>query len=165
MTATLERTVLPPEDLAPLTALGRFLDAQTAPGGLIGANGVAIPLPVEVYTVLKAVVEAMREGRAITVVPLNPRLSTQEAAELLGVSRPTLVKLLEEGALPYEQPGRHRRVKLADVLAYKEARSFEQRRAIDEMTEFAQENGFYEVTPEEAVAAVKAVRRERARGE
>jgi excisionase family DNA binding protein len=51
----------------------------------------------------------MREGKAITLVPRTQRLTTQEAADFLGISRPTLVKLLEDGKIPFDQPGRHRR--------------------------------------------------------
>ena len=68
-----------------------------------------MPLPEEVYRVLVEVVEAMREGKAITLVPRTQRLTTQEAADFLGISRPTLVKFLEDGKIPYDQPGRHRR--------------------------------------------------------
>jgi excisionase family DNA binding protein len=64
-----------------------------------------VQLPQEVYQVLVEVVEAMREGKAITSVPRTQRLTTQEAADFLGISRPTLVKFLEDGKIPYEQPG------------------------------------------------------------
>ena len=70
----------------------------------------------------------------------------QEAADLLGVSRPTVVKLLESGEIPFEQPGRHRRVRLADVLAYRERASVERRAALDQMVEIADEADLYERT-------------------
>ncbi len=60
----------------------------------------ARPLPEEVYRILAGVVEALREGKVITIVPQTQRLTTQEAADFLGVSRPTLVKLLEQGKFP-----------------------------------------------------------------
>ena len=59
-----------------------------------------MPLPEEVYRVVVEVVEAMREGKIITLVPRTQRLTTQEAADFLGISRPTLVKLLEDGKIP-----------------------------------------------------------------
>ena len=63
---------------------------------------------------------ALAEGRPVTLSCHEPVLSTQEAADLLGVSRPTLVRLLDQGVIPYAQPRRHRRVQLADLLAYQQ---------------------------------------------
>ena len=77
-------------------------------------------MPPEVFEILREVVEALAQGLAITIAPHQMILSTGEAADILGVSRPTLVRLLEAGEIPFEQPGRHRRVRLADVLAYRE---------------------------------------------
>ena len=67
--------------------------------------------------VLLEVVTAMSKGQAISVVPKSRRLTTSEAADFLGISRPTLVKLLEGGEIPFEQPSRHRRVLLSDLVA------------------------------------------------
>lgn len=156
-----ERTVLPPDDPAVLQELARFLDQHEEPGRLIGPNGVGVPLPRPIYDVLIQVVEAMRAGRAITVAPLAQRLTTQEAAELLGVSRPTLVKLLESGAIPFEKPGRHRRVKLADLLAYRDARTVARRETLNRMTEEASEAGLYDAAPEDYAAALRAARKGR----
>lgn len=156
-----DRTVLPPDDLDSLLDLARFLDAHEEPARLIGPDGVGVPLPAPVYDVLVQVVEALRAGRAITVAPLAQRLTTQEAADLLGVSRPTLVKLLESGAIPYEQPGRHRRVRLADLLAYREARRSERRATLDRMTEDAGKAGIYEGSPDDYAMALKAARKRR----
>ncbi len=103
-------------------------------------------LPPEVFDVLRDVVKAMADGQAVTIAPVHQRLTTQEAAGLLGVSRPTLVKLLDGGEIAYEQPGRHRRVLLTDVLAYRQRRSTRRRAALDEMVEVADEAGMYELT-------------------
>lgn len=62
--------------------------------------------------------DALARGLAVTVTTHEATLTTQEAADVLGVSRPTLVRLLEQGRIPYEQPGHHRRLRLADVLAF-----------------------------------------------
>ena len=158
-----ERTVLPPDDLDTLLDLARFLDAHDKPARLIGPEGNAVALPAPVYDVLVQVVEALRAGRAITVAPLAQRLTTQEAADLLGVSRPTLVKLLENGAIPFEQPGRHRRVRLVDLLTYRDARRSERRATLNRMTEEAGEAGIYEGSPEDYAAALKAARKQRAK--
>src|SRR3546814_6595386 len=85
----------------------------------------------------------MAQGQAVTVAPVHQRLTTQEAADLLGISRPTVVKLLESGEIPFEQPGRHRRVRLADVLAYRERASAARRAALDRMVELADEADLY----------------------
>ena len=99
---------------------------------LAGAEeGEQVEIPGTVYQVLLQVVEAMQEGKAVTVAPHGTRLTTQQAADILGVSRPTLVNLIKAGRIPSETPGKSRRmVKLADVLRYREERREEQYRAI-----------------------------------
>ncbi|WP_220448351.1 helix-turn-helix domain-containing protein [Nonomuraea diastatica] len=73
-------------------------------------------------------------------------MTTQEAADLLGVSRPTVVRLLERGEIPFEQPGRHRRFLLRDVLAYQERRRHQRQASLDRMVEISEEADLYEVT-------------------
>ena len=155
----------PPRDLNTLLDLGRFLEQHTEPGLLLGPDGQQVPLPKEVYHLLAEVVEAMREGKVITLVPHTQRLTTQEAADFLGVSRPTLVKLLEEGKIPYEQPGRHRRVLFTDVLAYREHQREERHAALEQMTRDASEAGLYADTAEDYAAALKRARKQLARPE
>lgn len=104
----------------------------------------------------------MRGGQALTIAPLNQQLTTQEAADLIGISRPTLIKLLNEGAIPYEQPSRHRRLLLVDVLAYQELRRDEQRATLRELAQSAQEMGMYDVPPEHVAAALDEARRKHA---
>lgn len=147
MTAsTLERTVLPPsEPLEALVAMLGRLGAEPTTT-LLGPNGERLVLPPEVFEVLRDVVKAMAQGQAVTIAPVHQRLTTQEAADLLGVSRPTVVKLLESGEIPFEQPGRHRRVRLADVLSYRERASDERQAALDRMVEIADEADMYERT-------------------
>jgi excisionase family DNA binding protein len=155
----------PPRDLNALLDLGRFLEQRTEPALLLGPDGQQVPLPEEVYQLLAEVVEAMHEGKIITLVPHTQRLTTQEAADFLGVSRPTLVKLLEEGKIPYEQPGRHRRVLFTDVLAYRERLGDERRAALEQMTREASEAGLYGDTAEDYAAALKRARKRIAREE
>jgi excisionase family DNA binding protein len=162
-TAAEAGVIFPPEDLSALLDLGRFLELHTEPGLLLGPDGEQAPLPEEVYQILVQVVEALREGKVITIVPRTQRLTTQEAADFLGISRPTLVKLLEEGQIPYEQPGRHRRILFSDLLAYLERRGEERRAALDRMTEEASDAGLYDGRPEDYAAALKKARKRGAR--
>ncbi|MDQ3579157.1 MAG: helix-turn-helix domain-containing protein [Actinomycetota bacterium] len=151
MTAALEQhTILPPKDednaLAGLTLL--LSGSKQDGAALVGPDGTQVPLPGEVYLVLRNVVEAMSHGLAITIAPHNTLLTTQQAADMLSISRPTLVKLLVDGEVPFELRGRHRRVLLADVIAYQE-RARDQRRAIlDGLTRESGEDGLDDIADE-----------------
>jgi excisionase family DNA binding protein len=159
MTTTRTDVIFPPRDLTELLDLGRFLDHHTEPGLLLGPDGEQVPLPEEVYRVLVDVVEAMRENKAISLVPRTQRLTTQGAADFLGVSRPTLVKFLEDGKIPYDRPGRHRRILFTELLAYQERQHESRRAALDQLTEDASEAGLYGGAPQDYAAALKAARR------
>jgi len=162
-TKTDDGVVFPPEDLEELVDLARFIEQHNEPGLLLGPDGEQVPLPAEVYRILVEVVEAMREGKAITVLPQMQRLTTQEAADFLGISRPTFVKLLEGGEIPFEQPGRHRRIMLSDLLAFQQRRQSPRRAALNRMTEEASDASIYEGSPEQYAAALKAARKRLAR--
>jgi excisionase family DNA binding protein len=117
---------------------------------LIGPDGTRLELPGEVFELLRVVVATLAQGLAITVAPHHTVLSTSEAAQLLGVSRPTLVRLLESGEIPYDRPGRHRRVRLADLLAYQQ-RSHRRRSALlDQMVADSEEAGLYDLPADES---------------
>jgi excisionase family DNA binding protein len=113
---------------------------------LVGADGERLEVPNPIFEALMQVATAMAHGQAVTVIPQNALLTTQEAAELLGISRPTLVRLLEDHEIPYEKRGRHRRVQLSDLLAYQERMRRERRESLDRMAREGQEAGLYEVT-------------------
>jgi len=84
-------------------------------------------LPPILFEVLRFVGANLAAGNGVTIVPRATRLTTQEAADFLGISRPTLVKLLESGAMPFETVGGHRRVTLDDLLNYQEKEQAHQR--------------------------------------
>lgn len=86
----------------------------------------------------------MRQGLAIQVAPLNAQLTTQEAANYLGISRPTLVKLLESGKISFIKPGRHRYVRLDDLIDYAESVTTTRSDALDALARDAQDAGLYD---------------------
>lgn len=136
-------TVLPPRDPAALEAVQPASATRPQPA-LIGPDGTATPLPAEVYEALWGVVQALRRGSAVTIAVHGTELTTQQAADMLGISRPTLVKLLDSGEIPYTQPGRHRRVQVADVMAYRRHRSETRSRGLAAMVEISEELGLYD---------------------
>ncbi|MCO8274682.1 helix-turn-helix domain-containing protein [Actinoplanes sp. TRM 88003] len=149
MSSTLrERTVLPPENPAELVRFARGLaDAEApAPAKLVGPDGSQLDIPAELYELLRDVVGALSQGMAISIAPHNTMLTTQEAADLLNISRPTLVRLLTDGEIPHSLRGRHRRVLLRDILDYSERTRTERRRALDQMAADAEDDDLYEIT-------------------
>jgi len=105
-------------------------------------------LPGEVFEVLREVVTALSQGLAITIAPHQTVLSTSEAAQLLGVSRPTLVRLLESGEMPFDKPGRHRRVRLADLLAYQQRSRRGRAALLDQLVADSEDAGLYDLPGE-----------------
>lgn len=98
-------------------------------------------LPGHVLQILLEVLSEMSKGNAISLVPHHHELSTQEAANLLNVSRPFLVGLLEKGEIDFRKVGTHRRVLLKDVMAYKESIDQRRKASLNELTALSQEEG------------------------
>lgn len=144
MTTLFDHTVLPPTDdsssLLGLVAVLKHFNHVA----LVDPDGNETPLPFEVYEALRDVVTAMANGQAITIAPHETILTTQGAADLLGISRPTLVRLLEAGEIPFTQPGRHRRVSLADLIAYQQRERNSRLQTLDVMTGEAAEDDSYD---------------------
>jgi excisionase family DNA binding protein len=93
---------------------------------------------------LEMVLEAMASGGGVAVAPLAAELTTQQAADILGVSRPTLVKYLDDGTLPFRTIGVHRRIKAADLFAYLERERALRMAALDEIAAINQQAGLYD---------------------
>lgn len=100
-----------------------------------------IDLPTSALRLLVEILAELAEGNAVEVVPIHTELTTQEAADLLNVSRPHLVKLLEAGALPFHKTGKHRRVRFADLMRFKEQRDRTSGQAMAELAQQAQALG------------------------
>lgn len=117
--------------------------APTGAARLIAADGQAFELPDSVLRVLVRIVHEMASGNAVVVLPVHARLTTQQAADLLGMSRPHLIKLLDAGAIAYSRPGerKHRRILLSDLMAYKTRQQIERRAALDEVAAEAERLG------------------------
>jgi len=131
------------QELDAVRLLDEFLEGRRK-AKLIGPSGDEIAIPESVYTVIRRVVHEMTQGNAVAVVPVHMELTTQQAAELLNMSRPHLIKLLDAGLIPYHKVGKHRRVRFDAVMAYQAARSTHRRAALAEMTRIAQEQGRYD---------------------
>lgn len=113
---------------------------------IVSSDGSQHEIPEAMVDVLRQVAQALSAGMGVNVAPLNAMLTTQEAADFLGISRPTLVRILDRGQIPMEQPGRHRYVRLIDLLAYQDRSRAERRRALDQMVEASEQDGIYEAT-------------------
>ena len=104
-----------------------------------GAHGEeAVKLPAPAGARLLEILEDMAAGSSVAVLRKDAELTTQQAADVLNVSRPFLVGLLEQGALPFRKVGTHRRVRIDDVLRYKNDVDAARRRALDELVAEAQ---------------------------
>jgi len=106
-------------------------------------RGAAHPVcvPMSALRLLVDVLTEIGEGNAVSIIPVHAELTTQEAADVLNVSRPHLVKLLESKEIPFHKTGTHRRVRYQDVIAYKERIDGERRKALDALAAQAQELG------------------------
>jgi len=100
-----------------------------------------VELPTSALRLLVDILAELADGNAVQVVPIHAELTTQEAADLLNVSRPHLVKLLEDGLLPFHRTGKHRRVRFADLMRFKTERERASEQAMEELAKQAQELG------------------------
>ena len=137
-----EPVALPESEESQIRELNRML--QVGSPALVGADGERVELPHSVFLLLKEIARNMQLGRAIVLVPENQQLTTQRAADLLGVSRPHLIKLLEAGELAYHKAGSHRRIYLKDLAAFQKRRDAERKAALNRIAKEAFDSGLYE---------------------
>jgi excisionase family DNA binding protein len=112
---------------------------------LTSASGQVVELPGGLFDIVRQVAEILASGRGVTVAPQDTQLTTQEAADFLGVSRPTLVKLLTEQSIPYDTVGRHRRVMLKDLMEYQARSRAERQTALRQLARKNQESGMLDL--------------------
>ncbi len=157
MTTTLdERTVRPPESPAEKSAVEALAAAilqDEVPSARSPRTGKRrrpptlvtetrqVEVPEELFNVFQLVVAALLQGQAVVIEPLDAVLTTQQAADKLHISRPTLIKLLEAGKIRYHKRGRHRRIMLADLLEYELQEQDARTRELDELSREAAHDG------------------------
>lgn len=113
---------------------------------MVRSDGASVELTDELVEVLVVAAENLAQNRAVTLLPTDQQLTTQQAADMLGVTRPTLTKLVDRGDIPCQMVGRHRRITLRDLLAYQDHQSSQRRAALQEMADIARENDLYRAT-------------------
>jgi excisionase family DNA binding protein len=111
---------------------------------LVGPGRRETPIPDSLYQVLLEAVHQLKQGKGVAILPVSAELSTQEAADLLNVSRPHVVKLLETGEIPFHKVGTHRRLQLRDLLTFKARRDHLAKQTLTELVQEAQKLGIYD---------------------
>ncbi|MBN6742593.1 helix-turn-helix domain-containing protein [Acidithiobacillus sp. MC6.1] len=107
--------------------------------GSVHGDSKTVRLPVQALHLLQEILVELGMGNDVRVIPVSAELTTQEAADLLNVSRPFIVQLLERKEIPFRKVGTHRRIRYEDLMAYKDRFDAERRAALDELTQEAQE--------------------------
>lgn len=108
---------------------------------LDASKGETLQIPAPAAKMLVRILEEMARGNAVTLIPVHAELTTQEAADMLNISRPSLIQLLDEGRIEYRKVGTHRRVKFESMMAYKRRADTERRAALAELAAYDQEIG------------------------
>jgi excisionase family DNA binding protein len=144
-------TVLEPisaeKELPAIEAFAKAFRVVRPHAKLIGPDGNEIPVPKAIYRVLEQVIPLLASDKAVSIVPISHLLTTQEASDLLNVSRPYLIKLLDQRIIPFErskEPGSHRRIRFVDLMQYKHKVDMERREQLRKLTQMSQEAGFYD---------------------
>lgn len=142
------------ERIQPITASSGRFSEYTELASLITSNESTIQLmiedegtrtlPAEAAVLLKRLLELLARGEGVSIVGVHEELTTQQAADLLNVSRQYLVRLLDAGEMPFRRTASHRRVAAADVLAYKAMRDAKRRKGLQKLTRLTEELDGYE---------------------
>lgn len=145
MSAAIDSDQLPDAQAAELAressvALARLLlNKPDQDRARVQMDGLDIVLPRHAIELLRNILTEMAQGNAVSIMPMHAELTTQEAANILNVSRPHLIKLLEDGQIEHVKVGTHRRIRLQDLMEYKRRRDEESRAAMQELVDQAQD--------------------------
>lgn len=115
--------------------LDAYKSQNSSKAALVDLDGNPRPIPHEIFRALEQVANALAAGHGVTVAPYGVLLTTQQGADFLGVSRPTLVKLLEGGEIEFEKRNRHRRIRLRALVDYQERSRQERRLGLEELAQ------------------------------
>jgi len=110
-----------------------------------GSDSVRLEVPPATLRLLSQILALMARQQTFVLYPESSELTTKQAAEVLGVSRPFLIRVLEGGDIPYRKVGRHRRVLMKDVLSYKQTTQVKREAAMDELVRASEEMGGYDL--------------------
>ena len=139
----LEHSSITEDEKLELSKIAAIPNDESYVPKLVGPDGNFIVLPHAVFQALKQIANQMMNGKAVFLIPQYKELTTQEVAQILGVSRPYLINLLEQKEIPFTKVGTHRRIKLSDLLRYKKRVEAEEKRALDEIAQMSQDWGIY----------------------
>ena len=103
-----------------------------------------VKVPLSALKLLARILKEIARGNPVSIVPIATEVTTQAAAEILGCSRPHIVKLLEDDVIPYTKVGKHRRIKYKDIIQYKKRMKAHQRKTIGEIMELDEKSGLYD---------------------
>lgn len=142
--ATLPAPAIAEEAKAALRVLDSVPRRKTSPAVAIQFNGggtKSVTVPRKAFELFLEILGHMANGNAVTIVPVHAELTTQEAADILNVSRPYFVELLDSKKIPFRKVGTHRRIRFDDLMEYKQKDDLERRAIADELTAEAQRLG------------------------
>lgn len=148
MSQTLPTTTLPTESDATLAKeTSRLLAPRVRSSAplsfrvLDASKEETLRIPAPAVKMLVRILEEMARGNAVTLTPIHAELTTQEAADMLNISRPSLIQLLDEGKIEYRKVGTHRRIRFETLMSYKSAADRERRAVLAQLAAYDQEIG------------------------
>jgi excisionase family DNA binding protein len=137
--------VAPEEERSTIASIEEYLESKRGRAArLVGPSKDGVPIPSSLRRVLIAAARQLADGNGVSIMPVTAEVTTQQAADLLNVSRPFVIGLLDKGEIPFHRVGTHRRIRLKDLLAYRRRRDSSRHAVIDRLATEAQELGIYE---------------------